>query len=281
MSVDWYKSIFKSSALRMFPDYLTDSFEWQGHIPFAFWLVSELKPRRIVELGTYKGDSYLAFCQAVNAFDVQCECNAIDTWEGDAHVGGYGNEVFDSLRAYHDSRYGSFSRLHRMLFQQAVETFSDSSIDILHIDGLHTYEAVRADFELWVSKVSPQGIVLFHDSAVKERGFGVWKLWEELSGEYLSLHFPHSNGLGVLALGDNPPAAIRFFAAAEETEREAFLSFFQILGDRVQSHVQAKFWQSECERCSAENEMLKAKADFTQRIDDLARFISESKSESK
>ncbi len=37
----------------------------------------------------------------------------------------------------------------RMLFNEALELFSDESIGLLNIDGFHTYEAVRNDFESW------------------------------------------------------------------------------------------------------------------------------------
>ena len=52
-----------SSCLAV-PRRLTDS-AWQEHIPFAFSLVEMLPPRVFVELGTHNGDSYCAFCQAV------------------------------------------------------------------------------------------------------------------------------------------------------------------------------------------------------------------------
>src|ERR1700760_1482815 len=39
---------------------------WREHIPFAFLLIDLLRPATLVELGTYYGDSYCAFCQAVS-----------------------------------------------------------------------------------------------------------------------------------------------------------------------------------------------------------------------
>src|SRR6266566_576900 len=73
--------------------------------------------------------------------------HAIDTWEGDQHIGRYGPEVLADLRAHHDTLYEGFSRLNPGTFDQAVAGFADGSIDLLDIDGTHTYDAVRHDFE--------------------------------------------------------------------------------------------------------------------------------------
>ena len=119
----------------------------------------------------------------------------------DEHSNRYGEEVFSRLKRYSETRYSGFSSLLRMTFDEAVNHFADGSIDLLHIDGLHTYEAVRHDFETWLPKLAPAAIVLLHDTNAREPGFGVWRLWTELKERYPEhLEFLHSSGLGVVQL---------------------------------------------------------------------------------
>lgn len=193
------KLISKSSLLE--PAKLSFPDNWVGHIPFAFWLVENLKPRTLVELGTHSGNSYFAFCQGVAANCLTTQCYAVDIWRGDEHAGSYDESIFREVSRYNESNYRPFSKLLRMTFDQAAGQFDADSIDLLHIDGLHTYEAVKHDFELWRQKISARGVVLFHDIEVRERDFGVWRLWAELSEQHPHIEFDHSNGLGVLFLG--------------------------------------------------------------------------------
>jgi hypothetical protein len=205
-----------SNASYWLPDYEGGS-AWSEHVPFAFWLVDALRPGMFVELGTETGVSYLALCQAVAGLGIPATGHAIDTWEGDEHTGFYGEEIFERLSVYHERHYAEFSRLVRSTFDDAVGHFEEGSIDLLHIDGLHTYDAVRHDFETWRQKLSTRAVVLLHDSNVRERGFGVHRFWSELRGEYPSFEFVHGHGLGVLGVGDDLPPEVR---ALLEIERD-------------------------------------------------------------
>lgn len=181
---------------------------WAGHIPFAFWLIKASRPKILVELGTHSGNSFSAFCQAIRDLASPTRAYAVDTWQGDEHAGYYGDDVFNELKAFLQTDYADFATMVRSTFDDAIDTFSDGAIDILHIDGMHTYDAVKHDFVSWRQKLSPRAVVLFHDINVREREFGVWRLWQELSSEYPAFEFNHSNGLGVLGVGQELPDAI-------------------------------------------------------------------------
>lgn len=205
---------------------------WVGHLPFAVWVIQEVGPTAFVELGTHTGNSYFAFCQAVQEEGLQTKCYAVDTWQGDEHAGRYGDEVFASVRAHNDEHYSHFSNLMRMTFDDAASYFSDGSIGLLHVDGLHTYEAVRHDFETWLPKLAPGAVVLFHDTNVRERGFGVWKLWEELQTVHPNIEFLHSHGLGVLQLNNAPEDKKLSWLRHQAPERASLIAYFSALGSR-------------------------------------------------
>lgn len=205
---------------------------WWGHVPFAHWLITILRPRTVVELGTHNGVSFAAFCEAMQRAGVTGQCFAVDTWQGDEHAGSYDNSVFTDLDAFVRARYAPLAKMIRLTFDEAAEFFDAESIDLLHIDGLHTYDAVKGDFERWFPKLSDRAVVLFHDTNVRERDFGVWKFWAEIEVRYPSFQFLHSHGLGVAAVGANVPEAARELFLQNESRVTQLNERFSQLGER-------------------------------------------------
>lgn len=212
--------------------------DWAGHIPFQFLLFKLMQPRLYVELGVFHGDSYCAACQCVKSLSLPTRMVGIDCWKGDIHTGSYGNVILRDLEQHHNPRYAHFSSLEQGFFEEKRPLFEDGSIDVLHIDGEHTYEAVRRDFETWLPKVARNGIVLFHDTDVFDRpDFGVWKLWDELSKRHPSFRFTHCHGLGVLSVGpvEGLPDGIKWLFTLHDAEARAVKQLFAAIGEQ---HVQ-------------------------------------------
>ncbi|MDX2220131.1 MAG: class I SAM-dependent methyltransferase [Burkholderiales bacterium] len=202
-------------AERMSPELLKSPW-WIGHIPFAFEIIGRLKPTSVVELGTYSGSSFAAFCQAVQENGIDAKCYGIDLWEGDVHMGRFDDSLYQEIAAYVGSRFPDIGVLVRKDFNEAAKDFSAGSVDLLHIDGTHTYEAVSNDFHTWLPKMSDRGVILFHDInvTVENAGpaalkFGVRKFFDEVRGAYPSIEFSHCYGLGVLLVGRQVPESVR------------------------------------------------------------------------
>src|SRR5262249_19603020 len=155
--------------------------------------------------------------QAVKNLKLSTNCYAVDTWKGDEHAGFYSEEIYLDFEEFHDRRYASFSRLLRSTFDEACSHFDESTIDLLHIDGCHTFHAVQHDLETWSPKLSRDAVVLLHDTNVREGDFGVHKLWAETARGTRHFNFLHGHGLGVLGVGSHYSDPLNLlFKATEE-----------------------------------------------------------------
>ena len=218
---------------------MVEPYAWVGHIPFARWLIEHNPPKVFVELGVHTGNSYFSVCESINDFNIPAKCFAVDTWIGDKHAGQYVEDVFEDVTRHNNENYSQFSTLVRKDFDSAVNDFEDFSIDLLHIDGLHTYEAVCHDFETWLRKLAPGAIVLFHDICEKKNDFGVWKLWEELTQKYIHhFAFTHSHGLGVIQVHLQDGIQQCAWPLEEFNDSDTIRSFFETCGLKIQSNFE-------------------------------------------
>ena len=214
------------------PNHIVNS-AWLTHGAFASWLIASLEPKTVVELGTHNGFSYFAFCEAAQRLGLPTKCFALDTWEGDDQAGFYDEQVYRSVSEVSTANYPTSSTLLRGYFDESLAMFENESIDLLHIDGQHTYEDVKHDFLSWRPKLSNRAVVLFHDVAERENDFGVWRLWEELAPGQASFSFEHGHGLGVLGFGEEFPVGLKNLFEADETLSEQIRDAYRSLGGRI------------------------------------------------
>jgi Methyltransferase domain len=208
---------------------------WHEHAPFAFWLVEQLRPNILVELGTHHGFSFFAFCQAIRMAGLSTAAFAVDLWTGDEHASFWGGEVFQGVDAYCRDRYSDIATLMKMSSVDALQYFEAGSIDLLHIDGGHYLEDRSADFRSWLPKLSNRSVVLFHDTNVREREFGANRFWSNLCKRHPNFSFVHGHGLGVLGVGKAlPPAVANLLSSTgDETLRASIRNAYARLGGAV------------------------------------------------
>lgn len=255
--IDPAVSIFRNGAMFMRPEFLETS-GWLEHVPFAFWVIQAHQPRSLVELGSHRGISYFAFCQAVKELGLQTRCHAVDTWEGDSQAGFYQDDIYRSVVERNERSYSEFSTLLRMTFDDALAHVPDGSVDLLHIDGLHTYEAVAHDFTTWLPKMSSRGVVLFHDTNVHTEGFGVQRFFAPLCERYPNFEFMHGNGLGVIAVGSDMDESMRALFACSDSPaaQQRVLDAFSRLGAACTDRVSVESAQAEAASLEQEKQKI-------------------------
>ncbi|AWN43580.1 class I SAM-dependent methyltransferase [Methylobacterium durans] len=169
------------SALAKYPS------AWTGHKNFATWLVKKMRAQVVVDLGVDYGFSTFCFGAAGAA-----EVVGIDAFEGDEHAGR--RDTYSTvLQIKNELKFDNVSII-RGRFNEISREWS-RPIDILHIDGRHNYDDVRADYLDWIRHININGVVLLHDVCVSD--FGVRRFFEEIDSPKLVLL--NSFGLGVIS----------------------------------------------------------------------------------
>jgi predicted O-methyltransferase YrrM len=164
---------------------------WRDHVTFAQWIVKRKNPEVIVDLGVDYG--YSTFCFALPNIGT---VYGIDSFEGDSMVGFY--NAYEHVKQKKEELELSNLQIIKGYFDDVSKTWN-KEIDILHIDGFHTYEAVKNDYDTWSKFVKNDGIILFHDTEVES--FGVKQFFNELDLPKTNFTFCH--GLGVASLDQN------------------------------------------------------------------------------
>ncbi len=89
--------------------------------------------------------------------------------------------LFASDRELHFLRGSSFSN---DMVNKIANILKANKIDFLFIDGDHSYEGVKKDFERYKPFIRDGGIIAFHD--IVSNRYGVSKFWNEIKHKYVS-----------------------------------------------------------------------------------------------
>jgi SAM-dependent methyltransferase len=165
-----------------------------------YGLTRLLKPRDAVCIGSYRGFAPLCIALAL-ADEGSGMCHFIDP----GLVDRYWHEPGRADALARDFGVSGHLRHLRMTSEQAAADPSlPPAIDLLMIDGDHSYDAVKFDFDRLGGRVGPDGYVLLHDSTVEGRGFTPWEVKRFLQSEVAArpgfevLTLPFGAGLTVV-----------------------------------------------------------------------------------
>ena len=152
----------------LFDPYYQKLADWRSGVGesthFLYALVRALKPRMIVEIGSARGRSTCTMALACKenggGVVVAVDPHTPNAWsDGGSEVG-----TFEFLNARLDL-YGlrQHCRIIRSISAEAARDWK-TPIDLLFIDGDHTYEGVKADWLNFHKHLTPKSVVAFHDS---------------------------------------------------------------------------------------------------------------------
>lgn len=171
-------------------------------------LVRETSPHTVLEIGTHTGGSLFLLSRLASP---NAEIISIDLPTG-KFGGGYS--------IWRESLYKSFARPPQTIHlirgdshspetrEKVTKLLDGRTIEFLFIDGDHTYDGVKRDFQLYSQMVEPGRFVAFHDVAEHPSATGceVSKFWNEVKRQYPSQEFIEREdqgwaGIGVLQMG--------------------------------------------------------------------------------
>lgn len=167
-------------------------------------IVTDLQPRALLEIRTAEGGTLFVFCRcaAPNARVV-----SIDLPGGGPFGGGY--------RVWRHTLYRRFAAASQSVrliradshsfatLKRVKSELAGSPLDFLFIDGDHTYEGVKRDFEMYLPLVREGGLIAMHDIALPptSANYGVHRFWAEVRDRFHAEELVEHPGQGAKGIG--------------------------------------------------------------------------------
>jgi predicted O-methyltransferase YrrM len=144
-----------------YPPYEVFTMQLRDEIKTLTNLVEKERPQSVLEIGTAKGGSFYIWSRHLDSVD---RLISLDL-PGGRFGGGYDEQKTEIFREFSPSKKMDFVRAdsHQSATYHEVSDLVDGGIDFLFIDGDHTYEGVKQDFEMYSELVSEGGIIALHD----------------------------------------------------------------------------------------------------------------------
>ncbi len=127
---------------------------------YLFGLIKEMRPQKVIEIGRYKGGSTFLIAAAMNG---EGKFWSIDIGEKEVRLHGNRNaRSFDEQLADVCRRLGLSVNI--VVGDSRKIRVDTGEVDLVLIDGDHSSEGVRNDFERFGKRVRVGGAVLFDDA---------------------------------------------------------------------------------------------------------------------
>lgn len=190
-----YAFEFRAAGVRIDPE------QGRREIKSLLESVVRLKPRVLLEIGTYHGGTLFLFAAVA---DSSARILSLDLYQH-AH---WRFPIYKSFPRGKQSIELMAGNSHNpKTLKEVLRILGQDKLDFLFIDADHSYHGVRQDFQMYSPLVREGGIVAFHDIVPSPvyTGCEVYKFWDEVKHEFLHEEIIESRsqifgGMGVLHL---------------------------------------------------------------------------------
>ncbi|MEO8662678.1 MAG: class I SAM-dependent methyltransferase [Bryobacteraceae bacterium] len=149
-------------------------------------LVAAARPETIVEIGTSRGGTLFMLCRLAPASATIVSVDMPGAGFGEAYTNDH-VQLFKLFPRAGQTLHILSADSHSVETVAKVrEALGGRPIDLLFIDGDHSYEGVRKDFEMYAPLVRPEGLIAFHDIAdsTKFPDCVVKRYWDDIKSDY-------------------------------------------------------------------------------------------------
>ncbi len=155
----------------------TDVRGWGGNDTYFHRIIDKYRPKRIIEVGTWLGQSAINMAKYTQSSGLKCDIVCVDTWLGalefieDSHpmrnlrkLHGYPQVYYQFLSNIINEGVADIIRPFPQTSVIAARHFKRTNLtaDVIYIDGSHDYDDVKADINAYWGLVN-EGGCLFGD----------------------------------------------------------------------------------------------------------------------
>lgn len=166
-------------------------------------VVADAKPRAALEIGTYRGGTLFVIAKlaapdaTIISIDLPTTTLGPLVRSAQAPILSRFVHAGQKLHLVRENSHEIQTRLH------ISEILAGRELDLLFIDGDHSYAGVKGDFDMYSPLVRRGGLVAFHDIAGTSLHdtAGVRKFWAEVKCSYQNLEIIHERGHNSMGIG--------------------------------------------------------------------------------
>lgn len=142
--------------------------------------------RTVVEIGTDRGGTFWLWCQLAQP---DARLVSIDMPGGSFGV-GYTTDQTEIFRTWTRAEQRPYFLMRDAHLDETrdelIRVLDGMTIDLLFLDGDHSYEGTYRDFTLYSPLVSPDGLIVFHDivPTLPHQDCHSYRVWRDIKSRY-------------------------------------------------------------------------------------------------